>query len=576
MLHWIWRSRWSIAIRRCLSPAIGLALGLLLHVSIGDAEEPSTHQQTQIAVPPSPDEPFEKDDDAGYPVMIAMQSGGYGMSPTPAAGAASPKAAPAKPAAPPQPWKPLFFDNDFRYKKDPNHTPLFGENLKDIDVERIFGHEAFEETRISVGGELRWRYMDEANRLRTPFATPGSSVYELVRWRNYLDLKHSDWFRAYIEMISAEIYNNDLPVTGIDRNLWDIQNAFIDLKVLERNDQPVWLRTGRQEMTFGSQRLISPLDWANTRRNFQGLRLNSLGNDWDLDAWLTHPVNSAVAGDGGGLGAGLGVNKLGTNLDYANRGITFGGGWATYKGIKDHTIHSFLLYDHHDAFTGGSGFPVGDRITYGNNWVGTFNVSGGDRQWLTDVEGGYQFGTDHGQLAALGATSSQTVSAGYFTTGLGHCWKSLPWEPTIWGFYDYASGTNNPKGGTDSTFFQYYASNHSYLGLIDNIARQNITDVNYRVTVKPTKKVQLMMAQHFFQLATANDTLYTVTGQPFGTTGHGKNVGNEIDFVSTYNFNQNLSLEAGYFFFQYGSYVEAATPGRSNAGEFYLQTTLRY
>jgi hypothetical protein len=554
------------------------AFGLLLFNDVCPAQNQSAFQQPDLELPPSPSEPFEMADDGGLPPMIAMQSTGDGApsSPTMSYQARTPAKTAGKPKPPPQPFKLCFFDNDFGYKKDPKHIPIFGENLKNISADRLLPFEPFEDMTISFGGELRYRYMDEANRLRAPFAKPGSATYDLVRWRNYMNVSYSDWFRAYIEMIDASANFSDLPYTGIDVNHWDIQNAFIDLKVLERNDKPVWLRPGRQELSFGSQRLISPLDWANTRRNFEGLRLNSPGTDWDLDAWITHPVNTATAGDGGGIGANLGVNNFSNKLDTANRGITFGGGWATYKGIQDHTIHTFMLFDHHDAFTGGAGFPVGDRITYGNNWVGTFNVSNGDRQWLTDVEGGYQFGSDQGQLAALGAKGSQAVSAGYFTGGLGHCWKSLPWEPTIWGFYDYASGSSNPKGGTDSTFFQYYGLTHAYLGLIDNIARQNITDANYRLTLKPTTKLQLMMAQHFFQLATANDTLYTVTGQPFGKTGNGTNVGNEIDFVGTYNYNQNFNLELGYFFFQYGSYVEAATPGRSNAGEFYVQTTFKY
>ncbi len=555
--------------------AFSAALLLLLFGQIGQTQDLLPFVTTDPILLPAPTESIERDDDVGLPPMIAMQSNPYGTPPAPVADAPKPAAAkPAgKPKPPPQPFKLMMFDNDFSYKKDPKHTPIFGEELKNIEIDRIFPIEPLEDTRISFGGELRWRFMDEANRLRKP---SGSSNYQLLRWRNYLNIEHSDWFRGYIEMIDASSYNNDLPVTGIDVNRWDIQNAFIDLKVLERDDKPVWFRAGRQELTFGSQRLISPLDWSNTRRNFEGLRLNSLGKEWDVDAWLTNPVNTATAGDGGGIGPKLGVNNFGTNMDAPNRGIIFGGGWATYKGIKDHTIHTFMLFNHHDAFTGGTGFPVGDRFTYGNSWIGTFNVSGGDRQWLADVEGGYQFGTDKGQLAALGATGSQTVSAGYVTTGLGHCWKSVPWEPTIWGFYDYASGSNNPSGGTNSTFFQYYGLAHAYLGLIDNIARQNITDINYRVTLKPTKKLQLTMAQHFFQLATANDTLYTVTGQPFGSKGHGKDVGNEIDFLSTYTYNQNLSIEAGYFFFQYGSYVEAATPGRPNAGQFYVQTTLKY
>jgi hypothetical protein len=506
-------------------------------------------------VPPAPIA-SQNEDGAGLPATAISQSTLY----------AAP-AAPAAPKPPPQPWKILYFDNDFSYKKNPNHTPLFGENLKDVPLDSLFGCETAEDTRISFGGELRYRYMDEVNRLRPTFTVPGRSVYDLVRWRNYLDLKHSDWVRMYIEMIDAEISNNDLPVTGIDVNRWDIQNAFVDFKILERDDKPVWLRVGRQELLFGAQRLISPLDWANTRRNFQGLRLNSPGVDWDLDAWVTNPVNTAMVGDGGGIGPTLGVNYLGNRFDPPNHNIIFSGGYATYKGIKDHVIDTYLLWAYYDgSFPGGAGFPIGNRVTYGHRWAGTFNVACNSRAWLTDIEGGYQFGDDQGQ----------SVQAGFIAVGLGHQWKNVMWEPTLWGFYDYASGDGNPTDNVNNTFFQYYGLVHAYMGLIDNLARQNLTDINWRFQVKPSQKVSLQVAQHFFQLANTNDHLYVVTGQQFpGATNQGSSIGNELDFLATYNITPNLSLEAGYFEFWYGDYIQNVSP-RGNAEQFYLQTTLRY
>ena len=531
-------------------------------------------------VPPSPINPLGPNDGASLPPMIASQTGTYSSpSTSPGMGAPAPAAPkPGAPKPPPQPWKPCFFDNDFSYKKTP-HTHLFGEDFKDMPLDGVFPWDAGEDTRLSVGGELRSRYMDERNRLRAPFAAGGRSTYNLVRWRQYFDLKHSDWVRVYIEMIDASSTGNDLPVTGIDVNRWDLQNAFIDLKVLERDDKPVWLRAGRQELLFGSQRLVSSLDWANTRRNFEGLRINSPGTTWDLDAWLVNPVNSATFGTAGGTGPGLGVNKNAHEFDQAQKDILFGGAWGTYKGIKDHTIDTFFLYDHHSrAFPGGAGFPgppsplasysfpVGDRYTPGMRWLGTFPTDAGARAYLTDVEGGYQFGNDKGK----------SVQAGYFTAGGGHVWKNK-YEPTVWMFYDWASGDGNSKDGVNGTFFQHYGLVHAYLGLIDNVARQNTSDLNYRVTVKPTKKLQLQAAQHFIQLANGGDSLYTITGQRFGTAGgHGTDVGQELDLLATYTYNQNFSIEMGQFWFWYGDYIHNVQPTRQDAQQFYVQTTFRY
>ncbi len=212
-------------------------------------------------------------------------------------------------------------------------------------------------------------------------------------------------------------------------------------------------------------------------------------------------------------------------------------------------------------------FPLGDRYTLGSRWQGTFPADCGARAYLTDVEGGYQFGSDR----------AGSVQAGYFTAGLGHVWKSVKWEPTIWGFYDWASGDDNPLDGVNNTFFQQYGLVHAYLGLIDNVARQNVSDINYRVSVKPTKKLQLQAAQHFIQLANENDSLYTITGQKFGSPGgHGSNVGQELDLLATYTYNQNVSVEVGQFWFWYGDYINDVQPARQDARQFYVQTTFRY
>ena len=215
------------------------------------------------SVPPAPINQLGPNDGASLPPMIASQAGTY-ASPSTSPGMSAPAPAAAKPGAPkppPQPWKPCFFDNDFSYKKTP-HTHLFGEECKDMPLDGILPWDLGEDTRLSVGGELRYRYMNEANRLRAPFVPPnGHSTYDLVRWRQYFDLKHSDWVRVYVEMIDASINHGELPQTGIDVNRWDLQNAFVDLKVLERDDKPVWFRVGRQELQFGSQRLVSALDW---------------------------------------------------------------------------------------------------------------------------------------------------------------------------------------------------------------------------------------------------------------------------------------------------------------------------
>ena len=475
---------------------------------------------------------------------------------------APPAVAPASaaPANKPQrsPWKLMFFDNDFSYKKDPNHEHLLGEELKDIPLDQygLFGFLP-ESTRFSTGGEVRFRQMDEVNRLP---GAPARADYQLWRWRQYFDLKVDDFLRFYVEGIDASVDNKPTAVSGIDINRWDLQNALFDLRMFDFNDQGVWFRAGRQELSYGSQRLISPLDWANTRRNFEGFKFFTKGTDWDWDLWFTRPVNTATPGDGP-------VKVFGSHFDSPNLNHTFCGSWLTYKAVKEQTIDMYWIWDWNTQFMAYN-FTGGNRNTFGSRWLRHFPVSEGitaTRTWHGEVEGAYQCGNDFGK----------NVNAGFVVAGIGHTWNNLPWEPDFWVYDDYASGSNNINSGTSNTFAQQYGLVHAYLGQIDNIARQNINDINCKFTLKPTKKLSAQTQYHWFDLANTGDVLYTVTGQPFGKPNTGKHVGEELDFVTTYTFNPNFSVQAGYLYFWYGAMVENNSP-RANAAQFYLMTTFSY
>src|SRR5205823_5967638 len=107
--------------------------------------------------------------------------------------------------------------------------------------------------------------------------------------RVYSDLWYQDQFRVFVEYLDAQTISQDLPPALIDKDQSDILNAFADIKLFDM-DGPAYFRVGRQELLYGSQRLISPLDWANTRRTFQGGKVFYRGDKLDLDVFCVQPV----------------------------------------------------------------------------------------------------------------------------------------------------------------------------------------------------------------------------------------------------------------------------------------------
>ena len=463
------------------------------------------------------------------------------------------------PAAPLQPWKGVFYDNDFSYKNQPNAPHFLGEEFKDISLGELLDLEELCGTTLSAGGEVRYRYMDESNRLRP--GGPARGMYDLWRWRQYLDLKVGQEFRVYGEMIEATMNRNPLPTTGIDVNHWDLQQLFADVQIGERDDKPIYFRVGRQELLYGSQRLVSPLDWANTRRNFEGLKIFSRGDEWDFDVWTTQTVNTATLGDGP-------VSYFDNHFDTRNHNHTFSGAWWTYKAVKEQTFDVYWLWDINNSEL-PPGTPAGNRHTLASRWLGHFPVADAGETPASifhgEIDGGYQFGNDHGK----------EVDAGFFLAGVGHTWKKARWEPEVWLYWDWASGNRSPGSGTTHTFAQLYGFTHFYMGLIDNIARQNISDINGRVQLKPFDKTSFQAAYHFFNLATPKDVLYTITGQPLGKPNTGTGVGQELDLQATYTFSPNLNVQMGYYWFWNGTFIQNNAP-RGPGNLLFVQTTLSY
>ena len=361
-------------------------------------------------------------------------------------------------------------------------------------------------------------------------------------------------------MLDASIFGEELPATAIDLNHWNIQNAFVDVKVGERDGSPFVFRLGRQELLYGDQHLISPLDWGNTRRNFEGFKLISKGETWDIDAFATRPVNTAT-GNGP-------LTRFDNERDRADASRTFSGVYATYHGRKNHLVDLYWMWLREQEER--VGIADGSRQTVGLRWAATRPVLDGccevSRLWAASIQGAYQFGHDEGQ----------TVNAGFLNADVAHTWKKLPWSPTIKGLYYWSSGDSDPTDDENNTFSVLFPLGHAYWGIIDNLAGKNLIDYSLQGSIKPTKKLTGLLQMHWFDLDSSNDVLYNVAGAPLGAAGTGKEVGEELDVIAVYNFYPNFNIAAGYSWSWYGTFVTGGARNRGDAGQFYLQTTLRY
>lgn len=431
-------------------------------------------------------------------------------------------------------YKGVFYANDFSYLNDKCYDgpSFFGDGLKGLM-----------DGNLDIGGEARVRYHSENNH-RGLGLTGRDDEFWLTRYRMYASMKLSENFRLYGEYLYAdsggEFFNN----RPIEENRGEMQNLFLDAALTDNMS----LRLGRQELLLGAQRLVSPLDWANTRRTFDGVRGTYKGQDWTVDGFFVHPVNRNAANE--------------SKIDDTNENVDFFGAYASNSKSPLGTVDAYYLGLVNDV-ADFSYHTLGSRVA-GKSEGGT----------LYELEGGFQFGDN--------SPGFGSHSANFFTGGLGRQLSLADggWKPTVWAWYDYASGGDDvPAARGDDGFDHAFPLAHKYLGFMDLFGRRNIHDLNFQFITPLGSKVKMILWYHNFWLDQAT-TPYNVTNSPFnaGNVAGDKELGQEIDVIFNINLNPRNNVLLGYSHFASGAYYET-TPGvptSADADFFYFQYQTRF
>jgi len=448
-------------------------------------------------------------------------------------------------APPPFPWgrtslKPFpFYDADFGYLDNPKNTyHMWSDVLKRQEVGDGW--------LFSTGGEFRDRYENQIDARLTPV----NNNYELLRTMVYGSLYHCDNFGVFVQYLDAQSFGAELPPLGIDRNRSDLVDLFVDLKVCEWDDHPVYVRGGRQEVYLGSQRLVSNLEWANTLRTFQGVRTFRQGEKWDFNAFWLQPILPNP-----------------TYFDSPDSKQNLSGIWTTYRAKPGSSWDLYALNrdDANQTAVGQGGVVGGSNVTT----LGTRVVGDLDNTWLYDFEG----------MVQVGRHSNQDLQAAASTTGIGYNFKNVEMTPQLWVYYDFASGDAAPEQGSKfGTFNQRYPFGHYYFGYLDLVGRQNIQDLNLQPIAYPTKWIYVLTQFHDFHLAQARSPLFNAGGVPLRvdpTGAAGNNVGNEIDFLVNFHLTAHQDLLIGYSKLFAGNFIRQTGPDLS-PDLFYLQHQVRW
>lgn len=476
--------------------------------------------------------------------LFVVVAAAVGPRPVVAQAPASQPAAPA-PAAPGPTYNALRDKDDFSYldSEPGSYKSDFFDPIKNIRVD--------DDWRVSFGGEVRIRLMSETNVRGFGAIEPAQDTFLLHRVFVHTDVRYRNLFRFFVQGVNAMVEDRDFPALGIDENRFDFQQAFVDLSVLG-DAVPLTLRLGRQELLYGRQRLVSPLDWANTRRRFDGVKLFWRGADFDVDAWWTKVLV---------VDRSEGLHR---EPDEYDEDRDFYGLYFTYKAVEDHGIDVYFLSQRRTDNAVNANGNRGDLSLY---HMGT-RLWGKTGPWDYETEWGGQWGKFAGE----------TIQAWMFTADGGYTLADVPWSPRLGVGVDYASGDDDPTDNVHQTFNQMFPLGHAYLGYADLVGRQNIFDARVDLTAKPTRNLTTKIAYHALWLDESADALYNAGGVATRRVLSGNvsnELGHELDLTASFKLDVHSSVLLGWSHFWGGSFINASGPGE-DADLLYLQYVFKF
>jgi len=382
--------------------------------------------------------------------------------------------------------------------------------------------------KLNLGGQLRVR----SEFSRHPvfgLSAPEHNNDLLIRSFLSADLRMGPYLRAFVQLVSgqAPIWNGSPPATQLDR--LDLQQGYGELN-LPIPTGKLMLRGGRQEMSFGSSRLVSVRESPNVRRAFDGIRAAWIASpEARIDAFLVRPV----------------LPLTGLFDDRSDPGQAFWGVYGTspVPGIPTLKADLYYLGLNRENARFAQGTADEHRHTVGTRLFG--KASGFD--W--NVEAALQFGR-----FGRSDIRAWTVSGEF-----GYTFTDLLFAPRLGFNADAISGDGNLRDNTLGTFNPLFPK-LPYFSEANLTAPANLIDIQPNITLTLLPKVKLTVGWNPLWKQAKADAFYgpAITPVPRTAGGAGRYLGHQISTTLEWTPTEHLTLGGTYVAYEPGQRIRQA------------------
>ena len=401
-----------------------------------------------------------------------------------------------------------------------------------VTVDRALGNDL--PSWVDLSGEFRVRY---EGRRALGYRQGSDDGYGLIRTRLDLGITPASWLKFGFQGqdASAPGIRDGLPNIGVFRDGFDLRQAYAQIG---SEKSPVTLTVGRQVLAYGDQRLIGALNWTNTSRAFDAVKLQFRGDGARVDVFSAQVVQNDPA---------VRINR---SMEGNNLHGVYG---AIENVIPGSTLEPYLLWQ--------STRSVVNEL----NQRGDLNrYTMGLRVWAKGL-GPWDYNL--ALVRQRGDLAGAEIQAWGYYAELGYSIDAES-SPRLYVHYNFGSGDEDGSDGRVGGFVDIYPTAHFLYGYNDLVGWRNLKNIRLGAEFKPHPKFGLQFDFHSFWLATGNDALYTVAGAlsvappPGGATD--LKVGNELDAVFTVPVSKAVSLSGGIGYMFPGPFLKANTPGDGN------------
>jgi hypothetical protein len=431
-------------------------------------------------------------------------------------------------------YKYLRSDEDYLYLSNPACRTDTFDGVKYIALRSVPGWFA------SLGGEIR-EDVEYSNNPRWGQLSQGPA-YSLQRFMINADLHLGEHFRFFTQLKSGLENNRQGGPRPIDEDMLDVNQAFLDLTLFSAGKNAITLRTGRQELAFGSRRYVAAREGPNVRQTFDGVQLIFPLKAWTAHLFATRPVET----------------NRGFFDDSPDSGQAFWGLYASrpLASIPGLSIDLYYLgLDRRKAqFEQGVGHEQ-RHSAGGRLW-------GKRRSWDEDFEVIYQWGRFRSGGIQAWSAESET----------GYTFGSQPAKPRLAFKADIASGDRDPNDKDLQTFNPLFPRG-LYHQLVDLNGHLNFLELDPSLVLHPCAQLALTADWDFFWRERLQDGLYSVGGffiRP-GTGSRARYIGSQPSLTGEWRIQRHLTAVVIYTHFTPAPFLQQTGPARTvNYGSVWL------